>query len=47
MVVSEPLASLVRRFVSQDPLGNLWKAVGEHGDWEILEVQPAAILHGT
>lgn len=47
MVVSEPLASLVRRFISQDPLGDLWKAVGEHGHWEILDVQPAAILHGT
>jgi len=40
MVVPEPLASLVRHFVKNDELGDLWKALGSHGRWEILEVEP-------
>jgi broad specificity phosphatase PhoE len=41
LVVSEPLASLVRRRVKQGELGDLWKAAAEHGRWEILEVEPS------
>jgi probable phosphoglycerate mutase len=40
LVVPEPLASLVRRFVKHEDLGDLWKALGSHGRWEVLEVQP-------
>jgi broad specificity phosphatase PhoE len=43
LVLSEPLASLVRRFITQDELGNLWKVLGTHGQWEVLEIQPAAV----
>jgi broad specificity phosphatase PhoE len=40
MVVPEPLATVVRRFVKHDDWGDLWKALGSHGRWEILEVEP-------
>jgi broad specificity phosphatase PhoE len=39
LVLPEPLASLVRRFVTQEELGDLWKALGSHGQWEVLEVE--------
>ena len=41
LVVSEPLASLVRRFVKRDELGDLWKSLAGHGRWEVLDVEPA------
>jgi probable phosphoglycerate mutase len=41
MVLPEPLASLVRQFVKHDALGDLWQALGSHGRWEVLEVEPA------
>jgi broad specificity phosphatase PhoE len=41
MVVPEPLASLVRQFVKHDELGDLWQALGSHGRWEVLDVEPA------
>ena len=44
IVVSEPLATLVRHFIKQDELGDLWKAIATHGCWEILEVEPAQSL---
>jgi hypothetical protein len=44
LVVPEPLASLVRRFVHHGELGDLWKAATEHGRWEILEVNPEALV---
>jgi probable phosphoglycerate mutase len=44
LVLSEPLASLVRHFIKQDELGDLWKAIGSHGCWEALEVEPAKSL---
>jgi broad specificity phosphatase PhoE len=40
VVVPEPLASLVRRFVKNDELGDLWKALAGHGRWEVLDVEP-------
>ncbi|MGD0899837.1 MAG: histidine phosphatase family protein [Thermoguttaceae bacterium] len=40
MVVPEPLASLVRQFIKNDELGDLWKALGRHGHWEVLDVEP-------
>ncbi|HYW78188.1 MAG TPA: histidine phosphatase family protein [Thermoguttaceae bacterium] len=44
LVVPEPLATLVRRFVRHDELGNLWKVSAEHGPWEILAVEPNEVL---
>jgi probable phosphoglycerate mutase len=41
LVLSEPLASLVRQFIKQDQLGDLWKAIGSHGSWEVIDVEPA------
>jgi broad specificity phosphatase PhoE len=38
LVVPEPLASLVRRFIDRGDLGDLWKASTEHGQWEVFEV---------
>ncbi|MGA2620290.1 MAG: histidine phosphatase family protein [Thermoguttaceae bacterium] len=43
VVLSEPLASLVRRAVKNDELGDLWKALGDHGRWEILDVEPVKV----
>ncbi len=44
LVVPEPLASLVRRFIHQDELGNLWKVTNGHGQWEVLEIEPEEVL---
>jgi broad specificity phosphatase PhoE len=38
LVLPEPLASLVRRTLTGQPLGDLWKALGLHGDFEVLEI---------
>ncbi len=47
LVVPEPLLSLVRHFVKHDELGDLWKAANGRGRWEILRVEPEAVLmHG-
>jgi broad specificity phosphatase PhoE len=43
LVVAEPLASLVKQFVTQTELGDLWKAAAEHGRWEMLEVVAEAL----
>jgi probable phosphoglycerate mutase len=43
LVVSEPLASLVRWLFNHDEPGDLWKAASEHGRWEVLEVQPETL----
>jgi probable phosphoglycerate mutase len=40
IVVPEPMASLVRCFVKNEPIGDLWKASAEHGRFEILEFEP-------
>jgi broad specificity phosphatase PhoE len=40
LVVSEPLASLVRHYLVHDELGDLWKALGDHGRWEIIDYLP-------
>ena len=48
LVVPEPLASLVRRFVQQDELGDLWKVTNGHGQWQVLEIEPEKVLaHST
>jgi broad specificity phosphatase PhoE len=43
VVVCEPLASLVRRHVTHEPLGDLWQAALKHGDYEILSPEPAGV----
>lgn len=44
LVVPEPLASLVRRFLQQGELGDLWKVTNGHGQWEVLEIEPEKVL---
>jgi len=44
LVVPEPLASLVRRFLRQGELGDLWKLSNGHGRWEVLEIEPEEVL---
>ncbi len=44
IVTPEPLASLLRQFISNEELGDLWKAVNKHGQWEVLEVEPEETL---
>lgn len=44
LVVPEPLASLVRRFVTQGELGDLWKAMADHGRWELIEAGPPVLV---
>ena len=43
VVVSEPMASLVRRFADNSQLGDLWKAGEIHGQWELLDMTPKLI----
>jgi len=40
LVLPEPLATLVRRYLTHAELGDLWKASGAHANWEIIEVEP-------
>jgi len=47
LVVSDPLARIVRRVLTLCELGDLWKAETEHGAWEILEVQPQVLAPAT
>ena len=39
LVVPEPAASLVGSRISGREIGNLWKTVGTHGSWEVLEAK--------
>jgi probable phosphoglycerate mutase len=39
IVAPEPLASLVRRFLTKGELGDLWQAECETGQWEVFEVK--------
>ena len=43
LVIPEPLASLVRRHLKHDDLGDLWKALSGHGQWEVLDLEPAVV----
>ena len=43
LVIPEPLASLVRRHLKHDDLGDLWKALSGHGSWEVLDLEPAIV----
>jgi broad specificity phosphatase PhoE len=44
IVTPEPLASLLRHFISNEELGDLWKAFNKHGQWEVIEVKPEETL---
>jgi broad specificity phosphatase PhoE len=47
VVAPEPLASLVRRFVTQGELGDLWKAMGDHGRWELVVARPPELVQSS
>lgn len=42
LVVSEPLASLIRQMLSSSELGDLWETFSDRGTWELIEVEPAS-----
>jgi broad specificity phosphatase PhoE len=42
--VSEPMLSLLRRFITHDKLGDLWKPANGRGSMEILQIEPEAVL---
>lgn len=44
IVLPEPLATVVRRWLNQSDLGDLWKTGDEHGRWEVLEVERSAVV---
>lgn len=46
VVVGEPLASLMSSYLKSEEVQNLWNAIGEHGNWEPVEVNlnPAVLL---
>jgi len=44
LVIPEPLASMVRRFIQNEELGNLWNVTNGHCDYEVLEVEPEDVL---
>jgi broad specificity phosphatase PhoE len=43
VVVAEPAASLVRCFLEDTDLGNLWKAECDHGGWQFIEIEPEKV----
>ena len=38
LVVPEPLASVVREFLGDGDLGDLWRATCDHGRWRVIEI---------
>jgi probable phosphoglycerate mutase len=47
LVVPEPLASLVRAYLEQSEVGDLWRAGALHGTWEVIEVEPHSLAHSS
>jgi broad specificity phosphatase PhoE len=47
LVVPEPLASLVRAWLAQSEVGDLWQAGAQHGTWEVIEVEPHSLAHSS
>ena len=45
LVVPEPLASLVCAYLRHSDVGDLWRAAGAHGTWEIIDVEPHSLAH--
>jgi phosphoserine phosphatase len=44
VVVSEPMASLVRCYLSHGHLGDLWQVETVCGSWEVIDVVPAPMV---
>jgi broad specificity phosphatase PhoE len=44
IVVPEPAASLVRCFLDDSELGNLWKVQNEHGGWQVIDIEPQKVM---
>jgi broad specificity phosphatase PhoE len=44
LVTPEPLASLVKSYLTASELGDLWKAECEHGQWEVFELRHEAVV---
>jgi probable phosphoglycerate mutase len=47
LVVPEPLASLVRAYLEQSSVGDLWRAGTLHGTWDLIEVEPHSLAHSS
>jgi broad specificity phosphatase PhoE len=47
VVLPEPAASLVRSFLDDSELGNLWKAECDHGGWQLIDVEPQRVTATT
>lgn len=43
LIVAEPMASIIKRLITQAPLGDLWKAESRHGQIEVLHWDPKPI----
>ena len=44
LVVPEPLSSVIRGCLVGTRLGDLWKAEGDCGSWELIDVEPEELL---
>lgn len=44
LVVPDPLATLVRSFLDDSNLGDLWKAELDHCQWEQIEIEPRSLV---
>jgi probable phosphoglycerate mutase len=44
VVAPEPMASLIRSDLTQQEVGDLWKAERECGEWELLNIEPAPAM---
>ena len=44
LVVPEPICSLVRSYLQQSNVGDLWKAECECGGWQVIDPQPLRTL---
>lgn len=44
LVLPEPLASVVKGVLDQGELCDLWKATGDHGNWETVVVEPTELV---
>jgi broad specificity phosphatase PhoE len=44
LVLSEPLATLTRHYLVHDELGDLWKALANHGRFEIVDYETSKVV---
>jgi broad specificity phosphatase PhoE len=47
LVLPEPLLSLARRFITHEPLGDLWKATNGHGRFEVVALDVEEMFAST